>query len=243
MAGAARSRGRDAPDEELLEDLFPAPVVCVRADAAAFAAPLRPEEEAAAREASPKRTRELRAGRACAREALRRLGLPDAALPRGPEGAPRWPPGAVGSISHCPGLCAAAAAPADVARGVGLDVERAGRAGRRVLERIAAPVELRHLAVLPVRAAGDWPTLLFAVKEALYKCVAGRAAGPLRFRDALVTFDPGAGLFRAERASEDDGLPATLHGWFRASRTHVAAGVVWWRAEQRPPDGNRTPGA
>jgi len=222
-------------DDDLVERLLPASVVCVRADAAAWDAPLRPEEETAAGRAGPRRLRELRAGRACAREALRRLGLPEVALPRGPDGAPRWPAEVVGSISHCPDLCAAAVAPAAAARGIGLDVERAGRASRRVLERIATPSELRHLDALAPRDAGDWPTLLFAAKEALYKCVAPSATAPPRFRDVEVAFDPASGLFRAARQSDDDALPPTLEGRLRTTRTHVAVGVVWWRDDYTPP--------
>src|SRR5580692_7617313 len=70
------------------------------------------------------RRAEFVAGRLCAREALAALGAPSTRVPRGIDGAPEWPTGFVGSISHTAELAFAAVAPAAEARGLGLDVER-----------------------------------------------------------------------------------------------------------------------
>jgi len=221
---------RELASPGLVEALFPPPVICLQADPADWDAVPHHEDAALLHEAGPKRRREFAVGRRCARKALRRLDLPDDPIPLGPDGAPQWPSGAVGSISHCPGLCVAAVAPAACCLGIGVDVERAGRASQRLLERITSPSERRRLAELPAPPQGDWPTLLFAAKEALYKCVAPRVREPLRFRDALVSFDPVGQRMRATRTHDSPGLPPVLEGWYRASRTHVAVGVVRWRS-------------
>src|ERR1700761_3617241 len=71
---------------------------------------LFPDEEALLGRAVEKRRREFAAGRGCARRALAALGLPPAPLLPGEGGAPRWPDGVVGSITHCAGYAAAAVA-------------------------------------------------------------------------------------------------------------------------------------
>ena len=77
---------------------------------------LFPEEEAAIARAVPTRRREFATGRWCARRALHDLGLPPAPIIPGERGAPGWPPGVVGTITHCPGYRGAAVARDDGCR-------------------------------------------------------------------------------------------------------------------------------
>jgi hypothetical protein len=58
--------------------------------------------------AVPRRRAEFAAGRACARAALRRLGINGWPLLVGSKREPLWPAGVVGSITHTDGLVAAA---------------------------------------------------------------------------------------------------------------------------------------
>src|SRR5204862_697538 len=88
--------------------------------------PLYPEETAAVVRAVPKRAAEFARGRACARAALAQLGVSSAPLPVGPERAPIWPEGFVGSVTHCRGLVAAVAARSARVSALGLDAEPAG---------------------------------------------------------------------------------------------------------------------
>ncbi|WP_405845207.1 4'-phosphopantetheinyl transferase [Streptomyces platensis] len=69
---------------------------------------LFPEESQVIALAVDKRRREFTTARSCAREALRRLGHPTVPIPRGRSGAPLWPAGVVGSITHCQGYRSAA---------------------------------------------------------------------------------------------------------------------------------------
>jgi hypothetical protein len=64
---------------------------------------LFPEKEAVISRAVDKRRREFQTVRHCARRALRELGVPPAAVLPGERREPVWPPGVVGSLTHCTG--------------------------------------------------------------------------------------------------------------------------------------------
>ncbi|WP_306332212.1 4'-phosphopantetheinyl transferase [Streptomyces sp. KL109B] len=66
------------------------------------------QEEALIARAVPKRRNEFTTVRACAHDALAGLGLAPVPLLPDERGAPGWPPGVVGSMTHCPGYGAAA---------------------------------------------------------------------------------------------------------------------------------------
>jgi 4'-phosphopantetheinyl transferase EntD len=224
----------------MIESLFPEVVATAVAGDSDWSAALLPEEEACVAGAGPRRRREFAAGRACAREALSRLGLERAALPRREDRTPAWPPGVVGSITHCPGFCAAAAAPAAAVASLGLDVERAGRVSAPVLVRIGCEAELEQLAER--RRCGDardFAALLFSAKEAVYKCYWPLAATFLGFRDVEIRFDPAASGFSARLTRADlpgaEWLPA-LRGSFCGAAGFVAAGA-WLSAPARTATG------
>src|SRR5437868_12446432 len=84
---------------------------------------LFPEEEPAVAKAVDKRRREFTTVRWCAREALAGLGMPPVPIMRGEKGAPRWPDGVVGSMTHCDGYRAAAVAKARDIAALGIDAE------------------------------------------------------------------------------------------------------------------------
>lgn len=94
----------------MIEELLPGSVVAVEAygaEAAVDDAPLYPEERAVVARAVAKRRREFTAVRVCARRAMEKLGVAAPVLP-GTRGAPGWPEGLLGSMTHCTGYCAAA---------------------------------------------------------------------------------------------------------------------------------------
>jgi 4'-phosphopantetheinyl transferase EntD len=128
---------------------------------------LWPEEATEVATAVEKRVREFQAGRHCARSAMRALGIPATAIPRGADRAPIWPAGVVGTISHSDRRAGAAVARSTEFRGLGLDMELRGRAGPKLLRQIATNDELAHAQ----SAVGDDDalTLLFSAKEAFYK--------------------------------------------------------------------------
>jgi 4'-phosphopantetheinyl transferase EntD len=164
-----------------------------RADAALF-----PEEEAMIARAVEKRRREFTTGRACARAALARLGQPPVAILRGERGSPGWPPGIVGSITHCAGYRAAAVGRASEVLAIGLDAEPDEPLPDGVLDVISLAAERASLAALAASALGpNWDRMLFCAKESVYKAWFPLTGRWLGFEQAHITLDPAAGTFTA----------------------------------------------
>jgi 4'-phosphopantetheinyl transferase EntD len=159
---------------------------------------LFPAEEEAVARAVDKRRREFSTGRACARAALTRLGLPPAPIPRGERGAPQWPAGVVGSITHCAGYRAGAVAWRHDVRTIGLDAEPHGPLPPGVLNVVASPAEQARLAELAAKVPQvHWDRLLFSAKESVYKAWFPLTGQWLGFDDAAIDFDPASGQFTA----------------------------------------------
>jgi 4'-phosphopantetheinyl transferase EntD len=131
--------------------------------------------------AAAKRQREFALGRACARAALARLGHDNAALRRKADGAPSWPDGIVGSISHTQGLAVALAAAAKVIRGLGVDVEQEGRVTPALYRHLFDPEERAQLAGLSEAGRDRQAALLFSAKEACCKIWLARHEAPQPF--------------------------------------------------------------
>jgi 4'-phosphopantetheinyl transferase EntD len=150
-----------------LRALFPEGVAVARLRDFAAADPLHEDEHQHLRRALEKRRAEFRAGRSCARRALRELGVGQVAIARGDDRAPCWPAGIVGSISHARGYCAAVVGHASQFAGLGIDIECKNRVDRRLWKQIASADEIAWLE----READTQlsSTLLFSAKEAFYK--------------------------------------------------------------------------
>jgi 4'-phosphopantetheinyl transferase EntD len=157
---------------------------------------LFPEEQAVIANAVQKRRAEFTTARGCAREALAALGVPPTPLLPGDRGAPIWPEGTVGSITHCAAYRAAAAARASDISTLGIDAEPNEALPAGVLELVAHPKELNSLARLSKRDVA-WDRLLFSAKEAVYKAWFPLARRWLDFNEAVVTLDP-AGTFETQ---------------------------------------------
>jgi 4'-phosphopantetheinyl transferase EntD len=209
--------------------ILPAGAVAAEIDEAEgedFLAGLHPEERAAIEGAGERRRREFAAGRECARRALRRLGVEACALPVGGDGAPVWPPGIVGSITHKGSYRAAAVARVDdVLRGIGIDAEVDDPLPTGVLETIATPVEVAQVeALLGERPGARWDRLLFSAKEAAVK--AARSVGPVAgVREVVVRIDDQASSYTASTARDDAAWVANGAWMCRDGLILTAAGV------------------
>jgi 4'-phosphopantetheinyl transferase EntD len=135
---------------------------------------LLPAEQALGQGVAPRRLEDLRRGRTAARQALRALGQPAAAILRETNGGPRFPAGLVGSISHAGTLAIAAAAPARCLDSIGIDLERPGAASEGDLTALVPALEvaaLRHrFSLSPVAAA----VAGFSLRESVFKAVSAR---------------------------------------------------------------------
>jgi 4'-phosphopantetheinyl transferase EntD len=159
---------------------------------------LFPAEEAVIANAVDKRRREFTTARACARAALAKLGLPPAPIVPGLRGAPQWPPGVVGSITHCAGYRASAVARDHDVVTIGLDAEPHDKLPDGVLGAVASGGEQAGLAALAAARPGVyWDRLLFSAKESVYKAWFPLTHRWLGFEEAHVDFDPDNGTFTA----------------------------------------------
>ena len=187
---AAAPAGHDMLDHVIGEILPPA-VAAEEAFGDDPEATLFPDEAAFIAKAVDKRRQEFTTGRACARAALARLGLPPGPILRGERGEPRWPAGVVGSITHCAGYRACAVAHRRDVLTIGLDAEPHGPLPDGVLNAVAAPPEQARLTELSAARPGvHWDRMLFSAKESVYKAWFPLTGEWLGFSDAAVDFSP-----------------------------------------------------
>jgi len=197
---------------------------------------LFPEEEAVIARAVEKRRREFTAVRACARQAMEKLGVPPQPVLPGERGAPRWPDGLVGSMTHCEGYCAAALVRAGDLASLGIDAELHDQLPDGVLDVVALPAEqMRLRGLVSSRPSVHWDRLLFSAKESVYKAWFPLTGKWLDFLDADIEIDPGAaadvpGAFRARLLvpgpKVDGRRVQVLDGRWTVRRGLIATAVV-----------------
>ncbi|MGW2231406.1 4'-phosphopantetheinyl transferase family protein [Streptomyces formicae] len=164
---------RQVPDSSgLLAALLSAvPVTVVETRVDPPDAVLFPEEAAVVANSVAKRRDEFTTVRHCARTALAGIGVPPAPILPGQRGAPRWPDGVVGSMTHCAGYRAAVVARAAEVASLGIDAEPAEPLrDPDVLKLVADESERAALKALgAAHPDTPWDRLLFSAKESVYK--------------------------------------------------------------------------
>jgi 4'-phosphopantetheinyl transferase EntD len=159
---------------------------------------LYPAEEALLIRAVAERRAEFTTVRHCARTALGRLGFAAGAILPGPRGAPGWPAGVVGSMTHCAGYRAAVVAFGHHAYSLGIDAEPHEPLPAGVLGAVARVEERDRLAALSTaRPDLHWGRLLFSAKESVYKAWSPLTGRWLDFLEASVVVRPPAGRGRS----------------------------------------------
>ncbi|MCJ0976439.1 4'-phosphopantetheinyl transferase superfamily protein [Rhodococcus sp. ARC_M12] len=148
-----------------------------------------------------KRKREFTSARHCARVAMEKLGVEPAPIMRGKSGAPQWPKGVVGSLTHCDGYRGAVLAYSMQVRSVGIDAEPHGPLPDGVLEAVSLAAERDWLETAG-REDVHWDRVLFCAKEATYKAWEPLTGRWLGFEDAHITF---------ERTGSGDDISGTFH--------------------------------
>lgn len=187
-------------------------------DAAIF-----PEEAAIVALASEPRRLAFTTARTCAHRALCGLGVDPVAITADARGAPRWPTGIVGSITHCVGYRAAAVARNDMLLGIGIDAERNLRLSCRVVERIASEAEREVVCeLLCTHPQIAWDRLLFSAKEAAYKACYPLGQRSQNFSDVLVELDP-AGDFEATLSCVESKVTGR---WLLSDDLLITAGAI-----------------
>ena len=187
------------------------------------------------RTAARARQIEFLAGRACAVQAISRMnGSPCGTVPRMlRNGAPAFPAGTTGSISHAAGFVSAAVASRSAFEAIGIDSEiiAGGRRASRVARRVATRLELQAAMVHALVDRETAVTMLFSAKESLFKALYPRVRRTFDFLDAHAEAigDGSSGCLRAclrvtlgARARQG----ATFEGRFEIGDGYVHTGIV-----------------
>jgi 4'-phosphopantetheinyl transferase EntD len=185
---------------------------------------LLPAEAALMAGAGERRRREFTGVRVCARLALARAGIRPAPILPGPSGAPMWPPGVVGSMTHCDGYRAAAIGRSDAFAAIGIDAEPHLPLPGGVLARVASESERAALARLAAQAPEScWDRMLFSAKEAVFKAWSPATGRWLGFTHAELELSQD-GWFTARLLVA--GPLTTYHGFWAVSRGVLVTAVT-----------------
>jgi len=145
------------------------------------------------KQARPARRRDYLAGRRCAREALARLGIPNASPPAvGNGGRPEWPAGTVGSITHTEAFAGALVGWSRDFQAIGFDAQSwipAARMGN-VAAAVLSPTEQQmlhsHAAGSPERVF----TGMFSAKESVMKWFGNGTGRSLDWLEIQIALPP-----------------------------------------------------
>jgi 4'-phosphopantetheinyl transferase EntD len=225
-----------AQPSTLVESLFPPGVAAAELRTPGDLALVDPEEAQIVARAVPKRLGEFAAGRLCARSALKRFGIASFPVLAAHDRQPLWPAGLVGSITHTQGFCAAVIGELTRFAGLGLDTEKADAVSPKLCPSICVAEELAWIESLPAEERIRAATLVFAAKEAFYKCQYPSTAEWLNFSDLCIVPLEGSlrqGSFRVDArralrvfASLPSGSPQLLQTAYRFHDEFVSVGVA-----------------
>jgi 4'-phosphopantetheinyl transferase EntD len=162
--------------------------------------PLPRDELACVASAVLVRQLDFAAGRELARAALEALGVRGFSLVNDAAGAPVWPPGVVGSITHtrrhARGLAAVALADAAVVRSVGIDAESDEGLTPDLWPSVLRDEERARLDALPERERVRAASIFFSAKECYYKLQFPLTRQFLDFTAVTVDLDETGSAFR-----------------------------------------------
>ncbi|HEX4436622.1 MAG TPA: 4'-phosphopantetheinyl transferase superfamily protein [Solirubrobacteraceae bacterium] len=214
----------------MLESLFTAPAATAETRGH-LSSTLHPEEAQLIGDSAEKRRQEFQTGRACARQALERLGVAPVPILAGDRGEPLWPVGIVGSITHCSVYRACAVARTDDLISLGIDAEPNLPLPDGVLARIAFGPELEVESSLTGVCVDR---LLFCAKEAIFKAWFPLNKKWLGFEDTEVTIDVDGRTFAA-RLLNPDLEPDPAHPHIFHGRWAMEEGVICTTVEVPAP--------
>jgi 4'-phosphopantetheinyl transferase EntD len=215
-----------------LAALFPPGVVAAELTGNAPGSVLSAAELQFISHCADKRIQDFTAGRACAHRALGELGITGFSLLSSKDRAPIWPASITGSITHTEGYRAAVVAHERDLRSLGVDCESVGAVDAELWSRICHPVELARLAQLEVSLQQRQAALIFAAKEAFYKCQYPLTKQWVGFEDVVI--EPAAwpadwGAFRVlpqKPLGLDAALVTALPGRFLFRNPWAIAGIA-----------------
>jgi 4'-phosphopantetheinyl transferase EntD len=186
----------------MLELILPPEVVSRECFGQPSDAVLLPEEERFIGHAVASRRAEFGTVRNLARACLAGLGFEPVPILPGVGGAPGWPVGVQGSMTHCAGYAAAAVTSSPRIVGIGIDAEPDAPLPDGVWELVATAAEQHRLSATEPDGP-YWDRLLFSAKEAIYKAWFPLVGDWLDHQDADIIFHPHQQTFTARLARND----------------------------------------
>lgn len=192
---------------KLLQGVSPSVSVGVRAISSDLPEVYPSEKRLLSPKAVLKRKREFQAGRAAARDALEKLGLPETSIGRHPNGSPIWPDGVSGSITHSEEIALAAVWRSTTA--LGIDLEANEELPFEMSSEIASEQELENAAQV-FRASLSAPRSVFCIKESVYKAISRTIGRIVDFREVEIRPESDGQSFQAIATSNL--LPAVEKG-------------------------------
>lgn len=146
-----------------------------------------------------KRRQEFAAGRELARTALAQAGGPaDFELLRDEQGAPVWPEGWAGSLTHSGGVAAVVLARVGPhVQALGCDVERSEPLRHELWRLVCTPGDEQMLQQWPEAEREGWGKVLFSAKEATYKAQYALSGQVFGFQGLDIELDSKTGSFLA----------------------------------------------
>jgi len=175
----------------MLDSLFPEGVITEAASPWMWSAELTREEKAIIENAVDKRSREFAAGRTCARGILRQLGFSgDPTIAKDRHGAPVWPEGITGSISHTDDVCVVS-----IGRqkreltSLGVDVEKDTGLDADLVDIVCDEREKAACANSRAEDRLRLAKIIFSAKESVYKCLYPLVKTMLDFQDVHIELD------------------------------------------------------
>jgi 4'-phosphopantetheinyl transferase EntD len=166
------------------------------------------------------RVLEFISARACARDALRKLGFPPRPILIGRSREPLWPADVIGSITHCSGYRAAAVGRRTTGLLIGIDAELHEPLPKEIRNEVCLPSEHQ----LSIGSASEFHVdrLTFSAKESVYKALFPALRTWIGFHDAETSFNTDKHTFDVRvtiaNASRDDRKQVHLCGRFLVER-------------------------
>lgn len=164
---------------------------------------LFPSEKKLIENCSLKRQIEFCKGRYCAHQALEKLGQSGFAILRDPNGAPIWPSGITGSISHSGDIAAAVVAKETEILAIGLDLQITNQTlPFKVLTTFFHSDEIQNFLNVPDSLSELFSYVVFSAKESILKCYYTINRSFLDLHEISVKLDWWHGTFKTRITGE-----------------------------------------
>lgn len=136
-------------------------------------------------------------GRYCAHQALEKIGYHAFPILRDEYGAPIWPEGITGSISHSGDAAAAVVVRKTNIQGIGLDLQKRGIFPSAVLSVLFHDDEVASFLNIPSDLADLYAYAIFSAKESAIKCFYAAYRYLAHLNEIVIAMDWSSGTFSA----------------------------------------------